>query len=110
MTFIFSPPLLESPVISDWNSGKYRFNAANDSDVPVEARYQLLVEAVQDYAIFMLDDTGHVASWNSGARKIKGYTPEEIIGRHFPVFYTPGRRSRRQTGTRTRARYRPGPC
>ncbi|MFM0489022.1 PAS domain-containing sensor histidine kinase [Paraburkholderia graminis] len=76
-------------MILDRNSGKFGFNAANDSDVPVEDRYQLLIDAVQDYAIFMLDDAGHVASWNSGAQKIKGYTPEEIIGRHFSIFYTP---------------------
>jgi PAS domain S-box-containing protein len=76
-------------VILDWNSGKFGFNAANDSDVPVEDRYQLLIDAVPDYAIFMLDDAGRVASWNSGVQKIKGYTPEEIIGRHFSIFYTP---------------------
>lgn len=51
--------------------------------------YQLLVESIQDYAIFMLDSSGHVASWNKGAQKLKGYTPSEIIGRHFSTFYTP---------------------
>lgn len=51
--------------------------------------YQLLVESIQDYAIFMLDSNGHVASWNKGAQKLKGYTPSEIIGRHFSTFYTP---------------------
>lgn len=51
--------------------------------------YQLLVESIQDYAIFMLDSTGHVASWNKGAQKLKGYTPNEIIGKHFSAFYTP---------------------
>ena len=52
-----------------------------------EQRFRLLVEAVQDYAIFMLDPDGHVASWNAGAQRSKGYTAEEIIGRHFRVFY-----------------------
>jgi PAS domain S-box-containing protein len=52
-----------------------------------DSLYRLLVEAVRDYAIFALDPTGHVASWNEGARRIKGYEPEEIIGRHFSVFY-----------------------
>jgi PAS domain S-box-containing protein len=51
--------------------------------------YRLLVETVRDYAIFALDPTGHVASWNEGARRIKGYEPEEIIGKHFSVFYPP---------------------
>src|SRR3954471_6690477 len=49
--------------------------------------YQLMVEAVRDYAIFMLDPKGHVASWNRGAERIKGYTADEIIGQHFSVFY-----------------------
>jgi PAS domain S-box-containing protein len=52
-----------------------------------EERFRLLIEAVQDYAIFMLDTTGHIVSWNSGAQRIKGYAPDEIIGRHFSTFY-----------------------
>jgi PAS domain S-box-containing protein len=52
-----------------------------------EQRLRLLVEAVQDYAIFMLDPEGHVQSWNPGAERSKGYTAEEIIGQHFRVFY-----------------------
>jgi len=54
-----------------------------------EERFRLLVEGVRDYAIFMLDPKGHVASWNIGAQQAKGYTPEEIIGQHFSVFYPP---------------------
>jgi PAS domain S-box-containing protein len=53
-----------------------------------EAQFRLLVQSVTDYAIFMLDAGGHVASWNAGAQRIKGYAPEEIIGRHFSDFYT----------------------
>jgi PAS domain S-box-containing protein len=52
-----------------------------------EERFRLLVEAVQDYAIFMLDPRGHIASWNMGAERIKGYRAEEIIGKHFSCFY-----------------------
>ncbi len=52
-----------------------------------EQRFRLLVEAVQDYAIFMLDPDGHVASWNAGAQRSKGYTADEIVGRHFRTFY-----------------------
>ena len=51
--------------------------------------YQLLVATVRDYAIFALDPTGHVISWNAGARRIKGYEEHEIIGRHFSAFYPP---------------------
>jgi PAS domain S-box-containing protein len=46
-----------------------------------------MVESVRDYAIFMLDPNGYIASWNRGAQRIKGYTADEIIGRHFSVFY-----------------------
>ena len=52
-----------------------------------EERFRLLIEGVQEYAIFMLDPNGHVATWNSGAQRIKGYTAAEIIGRHFSIFY-----------------------
>jgi PAS domain S-box-containing protein len=54
-----------------------------------EDRYRLLVEAVQDYAIFLLDPAGHVTTWNVGAERIKGYRAEEILGRHFSSFYPP---------------------
>ncbi len=53
-----------------------------------EEQFRRLVEGVTDYAIYMLDRDGKVASWNTGARRIKGYEPEEIIGRHFSSFYT----------------------
>ncbi len=47
-----------------------------------------MVESVKDYAIFMLDPTGHVMTWNAGASRAKGYAAEEIIGKHFSIFYT----------------------
>jgi PAS domain S-box-containing protein len=53
-----------------------------------EGRFQLLVDAVTDYAIYMLDPTGIVASWNPGAQRFKGYKESEIIGEHFSRFYT----------------------
>jgi len=52
-----------------------------------DERHRLLVESIGDYAIFMLDTTGHVLTWNAGAQSIKGYTAEQIIGKHFSVFY-----------------------
>lgn len=51
-------------------------------------RFQLLIQGVEDYAIFMVDPEGRVASWNSGAERIKGYAAEEILGRPISVFYT----------------------
>lgn len=53
-----------------------------------QEQFRLLVQSVTDYAIFMLDQYGYVSSWNYGAERIKGYTPEEIIGKHFSSFYT----------------------
>jgi PAS domain S-box-containing protein len=62
--------------------------ASSAEDVGKEnVAFRLLVEAVQDYAIFVLDPEGHVLTWNSGAKAIKGYTKEEIVGKHFSVFY-----------------------
>ncbi|MFM0641803.1 PAS domain S-box protein [Paraburkholderia metrosideri] len=52
-----------------------------------EERFRLLVDSVKDYAIFMLDPDGYIVSWNAGAARIKGYTRDEIIGRHFSTFY-----------------------
>jgi PAS domain S-box-containing protein len=49
--------------------------------------FRLLVESVRDYAIFLLDPTGHVTTWNTGAERIKGYRADEIIGCHFSRFY-----------------------
>ena len=54
-----------------------------------EQRYQRLVNAVSDYAIYMLDPTGHIVTWNPGARRFKGYEADEIIGEHFSRFFTP---------------------
>ncbi|MBV8674465.1 MAG: sigma 54-interacting transcriptional regulator [Acidobacteriaceae bacterium] len=53
-----------------------------------EERLRLIVENARDYAIFMLDPAGNVSTWNTGAERLKGYRAEEIIGRHFSVFYT----------------------
>ncbi|HEY0021652.1 MAG TPA: PAS domain-containing sensor histidine kinase [Longimicrobium sp.] len=51
--------------------------------------YRLLVDSVMDYAIFALDAGGNILSWNAGAQRLKGYTPDEIIGKHFTIFYPP---------------------
>ncbi|HEX6511994.1 MAG TPA: PAS domain S-box protein, partial [Chloroflexota bacterium] len=51
--------------------------------------FRLLVESVEDYAIFLLSPDGHVMSWNQGAERIKGYSAGDILGRHFSAFYPP---------------------
>jgi PAS domain S-box-containing protein len=63
------------------------------SDFTTQRRMQLLVERVADYAIYMLNPNGTVASWNAGARRFKGYTEAEILGQHFSRFYTPADRA-----------------
>ena len=58
-----------------------------------EERFRLLVESMEDYAIFMLDPEGRVTSWNNGAERIVGFRQDEIVGHHFGRFYTPEERS-----------------
>lgn len=58
--------------------------------------YRMLVESVEDYAIFALDPSGHIVSWNPGAQRFKGYTASEIIGQHFSVFYPPADQAARK--------------
>jgi PAS domain S-box-containing protein len=65
-------------------SSQRRANEALGSD---EQQFRLLVQGVRDYAIYMLDPKGHVASWNTGAERIKGYREEEVLGKHFGHFY-----------------------
>jgi PAS domain S-box-containing protein len=63
-------------------------------EIPVERRFQLLVESVHDYAIYLLTPDGFIQSWNTGAQRFKGYTADEIVGQHFSRFYTPEDRER----------------
>jgi PAS domain S-box-containing protein len=65
-----------------------------------EGRYRLLVEAIADYAIYLLDPTGIVTTWNPGAQRFKGYRADEIVGQHFSCFYT---EEDRKSGLPTRA-------
>src|SRR5205085_5543742 len=62
---------------------------ARETERRADEGFRILVESARDYAIFMLDPTGHVATWNLGAERIKGYTADEIVGRHFSTFYLP---------------------
>ena len=76
-----------------------------------EERFRLLVESVTEYAIFELDTEGRILTWNQGAQRIKGYRPEEIIGQHFSIFYTPedaraGRPQRGLEEAAARGRYK----
>jgi PAS domain S-box-containing protein len=68
--------------------------ATTDNETNSGGRFELLVQSVTDYAIYMLDLAGHVTSWNAGARRFKGYEADEIIGQHFSRFYTPEERAK----------------
>jgi PAS domain S-box-containing protein len=72
-------------VARDITQRKYAEDRLRES----EEQFRMLVDGVSDYAIFMLDPTGHVATWNEGAKRINGYEATEIIGRHFSCFYPP---------------------
>jgi PAS domain S-box-containing protein len=72
----------------DESEGAARHGAASTEQDELSL-YRLLVLSVRDYAIFALDATGHVITWNEGARRLKGYEASDIIGRHFSTFYPP---------------------
>ena len=57
--------------------------------------FRRLVEGVQDYAILLLDKSGHILSWNAGAQQLKGYSAGEIVGRHISTFYTEEAKARK---------------
>jgi PAS domain S-box-containing protein len=73
-----------------------------------EQQFRLLVQGVNDYALYMLDPQGHVSSWNFGAQRIKGYAPAEIIGQHFSKFYTAEDRARNEPQTALNTAIREG--
>ena len=65
---------------------------SNSLDVPKRLsgeRFEFLVQAVTDYAIYMIEPDGTIATWNSGAARLKGYSQDEVIGQHFSRFFTP---------------------
>ena len=72
-------------ITRDITERKEREQALRES----EQRFQILVNSVEDYAIYMLDPQGHVATWNAGARRFKGYEAHEVFGEHFSKFFLP---------------------
>ena len=62
---------------------------AKDAYALDDRRFELLIDAIADYAIYMLDPEGFIVTWNSGAERIKGYKAVEIVGQHFSRFFTP---------------------
>ncbi len=96
-------PLLLSTVIagydyrqihlaSELSRTKSDFDATQAVLKSTKRRFKIFLESVSDYAIFILDSSGHVASWNTTAQHIIGYTSQEIVGKHFSIFYRPDER------------------
>ena len=71
------------------HAAKSAIHRAQEESRLSEEQFQLMVDGVKDYAIFMLDQAGNVVSWNTGAERIKGYRADEIVGHHFSCFYPP---------------------
>src|SRR5262249_44481508 len=74
-------------ILTPMTSGDARAGPGTGTTPHVEERFRLLVDSVQDYAIFMLDPQGRVLTWNKRAERLKGYAAHEIIGRSFESFY-----------------------
>jgi PAS domain S-box-containing protein len=79
---------LRAAGVASLDSASLTYDDQPHTDDDAADRWRLLVDAVDEYAIFMLDPIGTVVTWNLGAQRIKGYTADEILGRHFSVFYT----------------------
>jgi PAS domain S-box-containing protein len=76
-------------LLASWQmTGDERVGERGLDDLGGLGRFELLVNAIKDYAIYLLDRDGHVATWNAGAQRFKGYSADEIIGQHFSRFYT----------------------
>lgn len=79
-------------LLSELSRAKLDFEQTQAALTTVKRRFQIFLESVSDYAIFVLDASGHVASWNSTAQQIIGYTTQEVVGKHFSIFYRPDER------------------
>ena len=105
----WSSPRCATSAARSWGSGRSRATSRAASSPPSSCarrppsfaaanaeleQFRLLVTSVRDYAIFLLDVSGRIRTWNAGAENIKGYTAEEVIGRHFELFYTEEARAR----------------
>src|SRR5262249_34699002 len=82
----------QTHLMSELNRTKLDFEQTQAVLNSTKHRFQIFLESVSDYAIFVLDASGHVASWNSTAQKIIGYMTQEIVGKHFSIFYRPDKR------------------
>ncbi|KAJ5318358.1 hypothetical protein N7476_004778 [Penicillium atrosanguineum] len=89
ITPIFEESYLIYVVLEAQNIPKNHWVASDVQHAYMNETFKILVDTVKDYAIFMLDTRGNITTWNSGAAILKGYSPSEIIGKHFSIFYSP---------------------
>ncbi len=75
--------------MTESREGELISESESSSSAEMAEMFRLLIESVKDYAIYMLDTEGRIVSWSAGARNIKGYRTEEILGKHFSIFYPP---------------------
>jgi PAS domain S-box-containing protein len=84
--------------------------AAQQALIESERRFRVLIEGVVDYAIYMLDPSGIITNWNTGAERLKGYNADEILGQHFAKFYTREDRAKGLPGRVLQTAFREGRC
>lgn len=93
VTPIIENSVLIYVVLEAQDISRDHWEASDEHHAYVNETYKILVNTVQDYAIFMLDTQGNIATWNRGAEVLKGYPPSDIIGKHFSIFYSPDDRA-----------------
>ncbi|KAJ6070891.1 hypothetical protein N7467_012210 [Penicillium canescens] len=98
ITPVFEKSSLIYVVLEAQSTSKHHWVATDEQHAYTNETYKILVDTVKDYAIFMLDTRGNIATWNPGAAILKQYTPSEIIGKHFSIFYSPEDRDRDKPG------------
>jgi PAS domain S-box-containing protein len=79
-------------LVSEWSRLKLNFEQTQAALKSIKRRFKIFLESVSDHAIFVLNSSGHVASWNSTAQQIIGYAADEIVGKHFSILYRPDER------------------
>ncbi|KAJ6118296.1 hypothetical protein N7471_013763 [Penicillium samsonianum] len=89
ITPIFEKSSLIFVVLEAQDTSKDHWVATDEQHTYMNETYKILLDAVKDYAIFMLDTRGNITTWNPGAAILKGYSSSEIIGKHFSIFYSP---------------------
>ncbi len=90
----------EAQLVDSWKLLEQRLESTSSELRIAKRHFDILTEGVVEYAIFVLDPAGHIASWNGSAQKIMGYTTKEVVGKHFGIFFRP---DERRTGEPNRA-------